>query len=78
MSIKDLERSTGLSYVYLSQISRNEKFPRPETLLKIANALDVDVRDLFVSTKEGKTNIELLEEIEQVTNELKSRLSNNT
>ena len=40
-----------LNYSYLTQIVRNQKFPRPEYLREIAKALNVDIRELFVSTK---------------------------
>ena len=30
-------------------------FPKPELLIKIANALDIDVRELFYPTKETET-----------------------
>jgi len=78
ISISELAKQTGISYTYMSEISRNVKFPRPEYLVKIANVLNVDIRELFVSTKEDKTNTELLEEIESITGKLKSRLSDET
>jgi len=36
----------------ISKWCRNEMHPRVETLFQIAKVLDVDVRDLLVSTKE--------------------------
>jgi transcriptional regulator with XRE-family HTH domain len=51
----DNERST---YSYVTQIVRNQKFPRPEKLREIAKALDVDIRELFNSTKP----VEILDE----------------
>jgi len=38
-------------YSYLTQIVRNQKFPRPDKLTEIARVLNVDIRDLFISTK---------------------------
>jgi len=52
MSVQDLANETGLSYTYTSEVVRNVKFPRPDNLKLIAQALDVDLKDLFVSTKE--------------------------
>lgn len=41
----DMNRTT------ISKWCRNDMQPRVETLFQIANALDVDVRELLVSTK---------------------------
>ena len=48
----ELARITGLSKVYISDVVNNKKFPRKETLFLIAQALDVDIRELFISTKD--------------------------
>ena len=45
-----------------SEIVLVVKFPRPENLVAIANALDVDVGELFISTKERDSH-QLLQEI---------------
>ena len=50
-SVQDFAKVTGLSYTYASEIVRNAKFPRKETLYNISQALDVDIRELFISTK---------------------------
>ena len=64
MSVQDLATKTGLSYTYTSEVVRNVKFPRPDNLKLIAEALDIDLKDLFVSTKE-----EILNPIYQKDNE---------
>ncbi|MEN5133247.1 helix-turn-helix transcriptional regulator [Elizabethkingia anophelis] len=55
---KDLADKIGVTPTTISNITQGNNFPKPETLLKIAEVLDVDIRDLFVSTKE--TDLETL------------------
>jgi len=48
----DLASNSEISVPFLSEIERGNKWPFPDTLAKIANALDVQIHDLF---REGKT-----------------------
>jgi len=48
----DLASYSEISVPFLSEIERGNKWPFPDTLAKIANALDVQVHDLF---REGET-----------------------
>lgn len=48
---KDLAEKVGVSTVSMSNIVSGNSFPKPDLLLKIAEVLDVDVRELFVPTK---------------------------
>jgi len=48
----DLASYSEISVPFLSEIERGNKWPFPDTLAKIANALDVEVHDLF---REGGT-----------------------
>ena len=66
MSLQDFAKSAGLSYTYASEIVRNVKFPRPDNLMEIANALDVDLKDLFISTKEKDDPISAFEKIREI------------
>lgn len=59
---KILADKTGVSQNTISNIVSGKNFPKPELLLKISEVLDVDVRDLFNSTK--KTDNVLLGHIE--------------
>jgi transcriptional regulator with XRE-family HTH domain len=43
----DLASYSEISVPFLSEIERGNKWPFPDTLAKIANALDVQVHDLF-------------------------------
>lgn len=48
MSLEDLAKETSLSYRTIYSIEKNiTKFPRSDTLKKIANALDITVNDLI-------------------------------
>lgn len=53
---KILADRTGVSQNTISNIVSGKNFPKPELLLKIAEVLDVDVRDLFNSTKDRTGN----------------------
>lgn len=51
ISLYKLEKLTHLSRAYLSRLENNIKLnPSMNTLMRIANALDVNVKDLFYTT----------------------------
>ena len=52
-TITGLAEKLGMSQVSMSRIINGN--PTTETLLKIAEALDVDVKELFVSTHKSET-----------------------
>lgn len=52
---KDLSNKVGITENALSMIANGKRQPRFELLLQIANELDVDVRELFHSTKQIET-----------------------
>lgn len=47
LSQRELARKIGISHNYLSEIERNEYDITVSMLIRIANALDVDPRDLI-------------------------------
>lgn len=48
VSLRELSKKTNLSRSYLSELENNKKLnPTFDVLLKIATALDVNVKDLF-------------------------------
>jgi transcriptional regulator with XRE-family HTH domain len=51
---KWLAEQLSVNNTTVSKWCRNEMQPRIESLFQIANALNVDVRELLVSTKERK------------------------
>ena len=58
MTLKELERRTGISNSQLSDIEHGKVSPTIYTLCKIANGLDLCVTDLFIDTEyENKRNI---------------------
>lgn len=51
VSGKELAEMVGVSQPAISDISNGKSFPRPDLLLQIGEALDVDVRELFKKTR---------------------------
>ena len=47
-----LAEKLGKSYNMVNAYAKNRQQPRLETLMDIANILDVDVKDLIISNKE--------------------------
>ncbi len=47
-----LAEKLGKSYNMVNAYAQNRQQPRLETLMEIANILDVDVKDLIISNKE--------------------------
>ncbi|MDA8956142.1 helix-turn-helix domain-containing protein [Flavobacteriales bacterium] len=54
---KKMAVDLGMSENNASRIIRGDQYPRFEMLAKIADYLNVDVRDLFKPTKEDQTTI---------------------
>lgn len=55
---KELAEKIKVSEMSISNMVNGNTFPKPNNLLKIAKALDVDIRELFEPTKhEQKTPI---------------------
>ena len=51
ISRDDLASKVGVSRTTISNISSEKNLPTIQLLLKIAEALDVDVREMFMTTK---------------------------
>lgn len=47
-----LAEKLGKSYNMVNAYAQNRQQPRLETLMKIANILDVDIKELIISNKE--------------------------
>lgn len=56
MTGKDLAEKVNVSTVAISNIASGNSFPKPELLKNIAEAMDVDIRELFVPTKQDNNN----------------------
>jgi len=50
---KDLAGKVGIHPVNFSKIINGNSFPKPDLLKRIAEELDVDIRELFIPTKEA-------------------------
>jgi transcriptional regulator with XRE-family HTH domain len=62
MSREDLANKVGVSMTTISNINSEKNLPTIHLLLQIAEALDVDIREMFVPTK---GNLVVQSEIEQ-------------
>lgn len=47
INLSELSRETEVGISYLSQIVNGKKVPSPKLAKKIANALDVEIEDIF-------------------------------
>jgi len=54
LSQMELAEKANISIPFLSNIERSNKWPYPDTLVKLAKALDVDVHTLFMEIKPPK------------------------
>ena len=57
ISGKDLAAKVEVTPASISNIVQGNSFPKPDLLVKIAEALNVDVRELLISTRETDTEI---------------------
>ncbi len=53
MSRKILSEQLGISIVHMNNIVNGKSLPSMEKLMKISQILDVDFRELFISTKQS-------------------------
>jgi transcriptional regulator with XRE-family HTH domain len=53
LSLQELSKKTGMAVSYLSEIESGKKYPKPEKMIRLATALEVDYNKL-VSTKVSK------------------------
>ena len=51
VSGKELSEKVGVTPASISNIVQGNSFPKPDLLVSIAEVLEVDVKDLFNSTK---------------------------
>lgn len=66
LSLDELSKSSGLSKTFLSQIENNKKTPTIDTLIKIANALNIKIYQLI-----GEKEEEYSEELKKLINNAK-------
>ena len=52
LASKDLASEMGISPVTVSRIANGKTFPSPDMLVNLSKTLNVDIKDLFHSTKD--------------------------
>jgi transcriptional regulator with XRE-family HTH domain len=71
---KDLAEKINISITGMSNIVKGQSLPREEVLIQIAETLDVDLKDLFISTKkkrEPKTELQnIIKQLEVLKSDL--------
>lgn len=71
MSREDLANRVGVSMTTISNINSEKNLPTIHLLMQIADALDVDIREMFVPTK---GNLVVQSEIEEARDLIKKGL----
>jgi transcriptional regulator with XRE-family HTH domain len=71
MSREDLANKVGVSMTTISNINSEKNLPTINLLLQLAEALDVDIREMFVPTK---GNLVVQSEIEEAKELIKRGL----
>ena len=74
MTGKDLAEKVEVTPASISNIVQGNSFPKPELLLKIAETLDVDIRELFHPTKESSATLEDIQKAIDILERLKKDL----
>jgi len=70
-----LSKMVGVSTVTMSTLMKGETLPRKEVLIKLARSLDVDIKDLFVSTKEEEQKpSDQLKEVSKLIYEISNKI----
>jgi transcriptional regulator with XRE-family HTH domain len=65
LSQADLAEKADISIPFLSNIERGIKYPQPDMLSKIVNALGVEVNELFITNLETGEGNELLNHLSE-------------
>ncbi|MFV5699304.1 helix-turn-helix domain-containing protein [Flavobacterium sp. ZT3R17] len=66
MSCEDLASKAGVSITTISNINSEKNLPIIHLLLQIAEALNVDIREMFVPTKETSVSQMEIEEAKEL------------
>jgi transcriptional regulator with XRE-family HTH domain len=69
----ELAEKADISIPFLSNIERGNKWPYPDTLTKLAEALGVEVHSLFITNRSPKEEMEQLKK--ELVYELKETVS---
>lgn len=74
ISGKSLAETVAITETSLSRIINGDQQPRFELLLQIAEALDVDIRELFIPTKVDENPTEALQKVIDELERIKGKL----
>ena len=75
VSGKEMAEKTGVSSQSIYNIVNGTHFPKPELLKAIADVLDIDVREMFIETKESsQTSLDIISNIERKVSEIGDQL----
>jgi len=69
---KELALRLDITETSLSRILKGSQHPRLELLVKVADTLDVDIKDLFISTKPQKNPKEIIQTIKNSIEDLEA------
>lgn len=69
-----LAEKIGVSSQNINDIEGKRRFPRSETLVKIADALNVEVYELFVPQGKGRIEIEKTPENEEIRSQIQEEV----
>ena len=61
----DLAEKADISVIFLSNIERGVKFPKPEVMSRIANALEIEVFELFKADLVPENNKETISRLSE-------------
>ncbi|MDC0118051.1 helix-turn-helix domain-containing protein [bacterium] len=67
---KELALMVNVTEASVSNLVKGDSIPRKQLLIDIASALDVDLKDLFISTKPQKNPKEIIESIRGAIDDL--------
>jgi transcriptional regulator with XRE-family HTH domain len=65
LSQADLSEKANISIPFLSNIERGIKYPQPDMLAKIANALGAEVNELFTTNLDSAESSDLLSHLSE-------------
>lgn len=69
---KDFAIMVNITEASVSNLVKGDSIPRKQLLIDIATALDVDLKDLFISTKPQKNPKEIIGTIRDAINDLEA------
>ena len=69
---KDFAIMVNITEASVSNLVKGDSIPRKQLLIYIATALDVDLKDLFISTKPQKNPKEIIGTIRDAINDLEA------